>query len=96
MSVRDPGVEDDVGVGRELSGSHEGAGAARACLELDVRHECERDAERLEAFAQRAAAGSLGPFDHGTFELVVEPIDAPEPTPPPRGDLVKIGRRPVA
>ncbi|MBX3268718.1 MAG: radical SAM protein [Sandaracinaceae bacterium] len=34
------------------------------------------------------------PFDHGLFELVVEPLDAPEPAAPAREALVKIGRRP--
>ncbi len=35
------------------------------------------------------------PFDHGLFEIVVEPLDAPEPERPPREQLVKIGRRPL-
>jgi radical SAM protein with 4Fe4S-binding SPASM domain len=41
----------------------------------------------------RAASGQ--PFDNGLFELVVEPIDAPEPAPPAdRSELVTLGRRP--
>ncbi|MCB9593083.1 MAG: radical SAM protein [Sandaracinaceae bacterium] len=34
------------------------------------------------------------PFDHGLFEIVVEPASAPEPVRPPREQLVSIGRRP--
>ncbi len=39
-----------------------------------------------------AAPGA--PFDHGLFELVVEPLDASEPARPEREALVKIGRPP--
>jgi radical SAM protein with 4Fe4S-binding SPASM domain len=39
-----------------------------------------------------AAPGS--PFDHGLFELIEEPFDAPEPAPPKRADLVKLTRKP--
>lgn len=36
------------------------------------------------------------PFDHGLFEIVVEPADAPEPAARAKGEqLVRIGRRPV-
>ncbi|MEZ4340052.1 MAG: radical SAM protein [Sandaracinaceae bacterium] len=35
------------------------------------------------------------PFDHGLFEIVVEPLDAPEPAAPAREALVRIGRRPL-
>jgi radical SAM protein with 4Fe4S-binding SPASM domain len=34
------------------------------------------------------------PFDHGLFEVVVEPWDAPEPAVPPKAQLVKLGRKP--
>ncbi len=47
--------------------------------------------ERLEA--RDAASGT--PFDHGLFEIVVEPLDAPEPARPEREALVTLGRRPV-
>lgn len=36
------------------------------------------------------------PFDHGLFELVVEPLAAPEPSPPrPAEELVRLTRKPV-
>ena len=48
--------------------------------------------ERLVATDPASGA----PFDHGKFELVVEPADAPEPAPRPDAeDLVKIGRKPL-
>lgn len=57
---------------------------------------------RARTFAKRglrerlvpAAAAAGLPFDHGTFELVVEPLDAPDPTPPAEA-LVQITRRPA-
>lgn len=40
------------------------------------------------------AAGD--PFDHGLFDLVVEPLDAPEPAPPrPPEELVRLTRKPA-
>jgi radical SAM protein with 4Fe4S-binding SPASM domain len=36
------------------------------------------------------------PFDNGRFSLVEEPLDAAEPPPPPRKDLVKIRRAPAS
>jgi len=47
--------------------------------------------ERLEA--RDAAQGA--PFDHGLFEIVVEPLDAPEPARLAREALVTLGRRPA-
>jgi len=43
-----------------------------------------------------AQAAEGKPFDHGLFEIVVEPIDAPEPAPAkPAEELVQITRRPL-
>ena len=44
--------------------------------------------ERLVA----AAAAPGRPFDNGRFELVSEPLDAPEPPRPPPQQLVQIRR----
>jgi hypothetical protein len=46
-----------------------------------------------ERLVPAAAAQGL-PFDHGTFEIVVEPLDAPDMIPPPER-LVQITRRSV-
>jgi hypothetical protein len=35
------------------------------------------------------------PFDNGTFEIVVEPLDAREPAAPARELLVKVSRKPL-
>lgn len=35
------------------------------------------------------------PFDNGTFDVVVEPLDAPEPDDVPRDELVRITRKPL-
>jgi radical SAM protein with 4Fe4S-binding SPASM domain len=43
-----------------------------------------------------AAPAAGDPFDHGLFELVVEPLDAPEPSPrKPAEELVRLTRKPV-
>jgi radical SAM protein with 4Fe4S-binding SPASM domain len=57
---------------------------------------------RARSFAKRglrerlvpATAATGTPFDHGTFELVVEPLDAPDPAVSVE-NLVQITRRPV-
>jgi len=56
---------------------------------LDHRKRGQR--ERL--IATDPASGT--PFDHGLFEIVVEPFDAPEPERPRRDELVQIGRPPA-
>jgi hypothetical protein len=43
---------------------------------------------------RQAAPGT--PFDHALFDLVVEPIDAPEPPAPVRTGLLKVRRKPAA
>jgi radical SAM protein with 4Fe4S-binding SPASM domain len=48
-------------------------------------------AGRRERLVPRTAAPGL-PFDNGTFELVEEPLDAPDPRPPSPQALVKIRR----
>ncbi|MCA9676921.1 MAG: hypothetical protein KC464_17940, partial [Myxococcales bacterium] len=50
--------------------------------------------QRERLVAAEAAAGD--PFDNGTFELVVEALDAPDPAAARAGDdLVQITRRPA-
>jgi radical SAM protein with 4Fe4S-binding SPASM domain len=46
---------------------------------------------RRERLVARTAAPGL-PFDNGTFDVIEEPLDAPDPRPPSPQTLVKIRR----
>ena len=46
---------------------------------------------RRERLVPKTAAPGM-PFDNGTFDLVEEPLDAPDPRPPSPQSLVKIRR----
>lgn len=48
-------------------------------------------AGRRERLVPKTAAPGL-PFDNGTFEVIEEPLDAPDPGPPSRQGLMKIRR----
>jgi len=58
---------------------------------------CHYRARVMQAEGQRerlvlAEAAPGAPFDHGRFEIVIEPFDAPDPRPPTPRDLVKVRR----
>jgi radical SAM protein with 4Fe4S-binding SPASM domain len=52
-----------------------------------------REGKRERLVWKDAAPGR--PFDNGRFELVVEPLDAPDPRPTRRQDLVRLRRKPI-
>ena len=78
---------------QQLDEDHDGAYGPWTCAHAPDAARCQGLCERLVP----AAAATGAPFDHGTFDVVIEPLDTPSAAPDPAlaaERLVQITRPP--